>query len=43
MFAIPQPEVVELLGASGGEVVAIEEDHAAGWDWISYTYFVRRI
>ncbi len=43
MFAIPRPEVVELLRANGGEIVAIEEDHAAGWDWVSYTYFVRRI
>ena len=42
MFAIPEQEVLRHLSAHAGETIAVEEDHSAGWDWISRAYFVRK-
>lgn len=42
MYAVPRHDVEAIITGAGGEVVAVEEDVAAGPDWISYTYFVRR-
>lgn len=42
MYAVPRHEVEDIVAQAGGEVVAVEEDVAAGPDWISYTYFARR-
>lgn len=42
MHGIPRPEVEALIAASGGELVAIEEDDAPGPGWASYRYIARR-
>ena len=42
MYGIPKKEVVDLIRKSNGEVLDIEQNVAAGSEWISYRYCVRR-
>ncbi len=42
MHGIPRDQVVALLKSKGAEVLAIEEDAAAGPDWLSWRYFATR-
>ena len=40
MHGVPREEVMELVRAAGGTVLATHEDPYAGTDWVSYLYFV---
>jgi SAM-dependent methyltransferase len=42
MEGVPRAEVLEILRAHGGEVVAAEANDMAGPEWHSYTYVVRK-
>jgi len=42
MFCVHRDEVVEILRASGGEVVRVDEDLNGGKDWVGYRYVVRK-
>jgi hypothetical protein len=42
MHSVPHDEVVEVLQAAGGRIVAYHEDPYAGPEWVSYLYFVAR-
>lgn len=38
-YAIPLPDVFDLVHDSGGQICRIVEDQRAGRDWVSYYYF----
>ena len=42
MHGIAREPILELVAASGGEVVLTEEDSMAGPKWLGWRYFVRR-
>jgi hypothetical protein len=42
MFCVHRDEVVEILRASGAEVVRVDEDLNGGKDWVGYRYVVRK-
>ncbi len=42
MFGIPREEVLSILEKNRAEVLSIDEDGHAGWDWIGYRYTVRK-
>jgi SAM-dependent methyltransferase len=39
MFGIPQEEVLKLLASCSMKVIAVDDDHSCGDDWISYRYY----
>ena len=42
MYGVPREEVIRVIEQASGEVLAIQSDKAAGSDWISLHYCVRR-
>ena len=42
MYGIPRQRVETLLRECGASVLAVEEDDAAGGEWLNYRYFVTR-
>ena len=42
MYGIPVEEVTGMIAAHGGEIIRVDDDTAAGSDWQSYRYLVRR-
>jgi ubiquinone/menaquinone biosynthesis C-methylase UbiE len=43
MYWIPLRRVRSHIRASGGEIVALDLDHSAPPEWVSYRYFVRKL
>jgi SAM-dependent methyltransferase len=43
MYSIPMRRVRSHVSASGGEVVALDRDHDAPPEWVSYRYYVRKL
>ena len=42
MHPVPRENVLAIVEANGGETVAVLDDHAAGPQWVSHLYVVRR-
>ena len=42
MYGVPRDEVLGLVHECGGQMVSTQDDYAAGEEWRSYRYFVRK-
>ncbi|GMR24156.1 MAG: hypothetical protein BMS9Abin37_2663 [Acidobacteriota bacterium] len=42
MFGIPREDVLSILEKNRAEVLSIDEDGHAGWEWVGYRYTVRK-
>jgi len=43
MYAIPSRRVRSVVGASHGKVMALDRDHSAPPEWVSFRYYVRKL